>query len=188
MVEKKEITPEMRLSEKEIDLIHNAFKDNDKLLKTIRKSMWQMELTEDEKRELNELVKGDEMKKVLRKIFLPELTGEEPFFNQVIDLWLSLEVNHLFPDDAKNFMLSRKKTIDFLKQELDVLCGEETERKECFNFTLSEDNIKNYINLISRNETIKHIEKCLIQLYAFGASNKETPEEMMKRISKDSSK
>jgi DNA replicative helicase MCM subunit Mcm2 (Cdc46/Mcm family) len=186
MVEKKQITPEMRLSEKEIDLIRNAFKDNEKLLKTIRKSMWQMELTEDEKRELTELVKGDEMKKVLRKIFLPELYGDEPIL-QVIDLWLGLEFKQYTPEEAHNHIKARDSVIKYIDQQLNELLHDMTGEMR-LRVELSDNCVADYINLLARNTILMHIEQCLMQLKVLANTVNETPEEMMKRIGQDSSK
>lgn len=186
-VEKKEIKPEMRFSEKELSLVRNTFADNDKLLKAIRKVFWQREISEEEKLMIGEMNKGDEIKAVIRKFFLPELDGDTPIL-QMIDLWLSLEFKQMNPEEAEPHIIARDRLIQYLDQQLKVLFNEYVATNIEFDFGRGNDREESYIGLLFRNTAVIHIDQCLMQIKVLANEPQETPEEMMARISKDSSK
>lgn len=87
---------------------------------------------------------NDELLKLLRKVFLPELNPELPL-GQMIDLWMTIPVDQMTPEQA-------------------------------------------LINLKARNTVIGHIEAQLMQLKILANEKDLTPEEVAKKIIKDSGK
>jgi hypothetical protein len=78
---------EMRISENEIKLIKSTFKDNEGLLK------------------------------LLRKIFLPEITSDAPL-GQNIDLWMTIPVNQMTEQQALSNLLARNQLIQHVESQL----------------------------------------------------------------------
>jgi hypothetical protein len=78
---------QMRFTEQELSLIKNTFKGNDELLK------------------------------VMRKVFLPEIDPDAPV-GQVIDLWLTVQISDKTPEQAYAQLLARNTLISHLDQQL----------------------------------------------------------------------
>jgi hypothetical protein len=78
----------------------------------------QMRFTEDELRLIQETFKNNEkLLKVMRKVFLPELDPDAPL-GQVIDLWVSIPLKEMNPQDAMVNMLARNQLIMHVEQQL----------------------------------------------------------------------
>lgn len=105
---------QMRITDSELELIKATYSNNTDLLK------------------------------ILRKVFLPEVTAESPI-GQNIDLWLTLDIENLTPAEIA-------------------------------------------IKLQARNETIRHIEGCLVQLSLLAGQPNETVEQTKERLAKNSTK
>jgi len=88
--EKQKKGRQMRITESEIELIKKTFKDNEQLLK------------------------------LLRKIFLPELDPTAPL-GENIDLWLSVPVKQLPHEDAVIQIMARNELINHIEMQLMVL-------------------------------------------------------------------
>jgi len=88
---------QMRFSDSELSYMRNTFKNNDELLK------------------------------LLRKVFLPELDPTAPL-GQMVDLWGSIPVKELSPEAAHINILARQTLISHLDQcimQLQVLANQE---------------------------------------------------------------
>jgi len=77
----------MRYTEDELHLIKATFKDNERLLK------------------------------LLRKVFLPEIDPDAPI-GQVIDLWMTVKVDDLTPEQALINIKARNTLISHVDQQL----------------------------------------------------------------------
>lgn len=91
---------QMRFSEKELSIIRNIFNGRDDLLK------------------------------LLRKVFLPELDPELPI-GQMIDLWMTLDIKDKPPEEVKIQLIARNTVITHIESQLMQLrtlanSGEET--------------------------------------------------------------
>lgn len=78
---------EMRIKPEEVDMIKSAFKGNETLLK------------------------------VLRKVFLPELSPDTPL-GQQIDLWMTVPLQNLDPDQAMINIIARNQLIQHVEAQL----------------------------------------------------------------------
>lgn len=78
---------QMRFSDAELALIQATFKDNDPLLK------------------------------LLRKVFLPEYQPYAPL-GQAVDLWMTVDVRNLTPEQAYVRLLARNELITHVEQQL----------------------------------------------------------------------
>jgi hypothetical protein len=114
MSEKKSVKPEMRITDAELSLIKMLFADNDVALK------------------------------LLRKIFLPEITADAPI-GQNIDLWMTLKVEGVPMEEAIINLKARNTVIQHLEMclnQLKVLAGTKTESVEETKDRLAKDSSK----------------------------------------------
>lgn len=77
----------MRFTPQEIDLIKSVFRDNEPLLK------------------------------LMRKVFLPEIDPTAPL-GQIIDLWMTIPLKEIKPEDAIINLLARNTVIQHIDQQL----------------------------------------------------------------------
>lgn len=183
---KKEQT--MRFDDKELGLIKETFKDNLPILKAIRKVFLQIPLTEREDVELRKSMRGDVMK-IMRKSFLPEVDGNAPI-NQVIDLWMTIKIDDKTPEEAEPFITARGMVIEYINQQLEALGGNGKEEIKFSSF-LEMTGVSpkyQYINLITRNTVVFHVESQINDINILANEKDETKEEAKKRQKKDSSK
>lgn len=182
----------MRYSNQELQIIKNTFAENDDLLKTIRKVMLQMPLNAVDLSRL-ELIKKKEVLAILRKTFLPTLDADAPI-NQQLDLWMTVQIVDKTSDEAYPHLKAREMVIDYIDQQLYML--EEGCKvpygKEKIKFSklvnLERVDTKVYIDMITRNTIVNHIEMQLMMLKILGGLKDETLEETQERLKKDSAK
>ena len=181
-------TVERRYNDVETELIRNTF-NNLSLLKSIRKVMLQLPFTEAEDVTLRKVLTPDVIK-LVRKAFLPTISGDEPL-SQITDAWSTITVTDKMPDVALLVLRARELTIKYLDEQLNILGGASKVKTIIFeNFTILKDKREEeaYIDIIARNNILGNIEKQLMELYILSAMPKETPEEIAKRNTIDSSK
>jgi len=181
---KKEQT--MRYTDEELDLIKSTFKDNLPLLKAIRKIFLQMRISESEEVIVKKKIKGDVLA-LVRKCFLPTLDGDAPI-NQVIDLWVTLDIRNLPAPDAYHLLKAREIIIDYLDQQLNSFNEGGVDIDIKFNklSTLVNNPDTAIINLTARNTIVLHIENSINQLYIL-ANQKELTKEEQKELDKKNS-
>lgn len=105
---------QMRFSDADLSLIKNTFANNEELLK------------------------------VLRKVFLPELTADAPI-GQNIDLWMTLKIEDLEPEQALINIKARNTVIQHLEMslmQLSILAGQKEETVDETKKRLAKDSSK----------------------------------------------
>jgi hypothetical protein len=105
---------EMRISDSELQLIKNTFAGNTDLLK------------------------------LLRKVFLPELSAKAPL-GQNIDLWMTVNLENLTPEQALINLKARNSLIQHVEmqlQMLSILAGQKDETVEQTKARLKKDSSK----------------------------------------------
>lgn len=86
----------------------------------------------------------DELLKVIRKIFLPEITADAPI-GQSLDLWMTLKVEDMSPEDALINIKARNTVIQHVEMclnQLKVLAGMKEESVEETKKRLKKDSNK----------------------------------------------
>lgn len=114
MEKKQEKKAEMRISDAELSLIKMTFAENDTLLK------------------------------ILRKIFLPEISAEAQI-GQNFDLWMTLQLDNLPPDQAIINIKARNTVISHVENclvQLKLLAGIKNETVEETKERLQKDSSK----------------------------------------------
>lgn len=187
---KQEKKQTKRYTDNELDLVKRTFKGNDDLLKAIRKVFLQLPLTPVEQTMIISGLKDKpEVVAILRKTFLPTIDGDAPF-NQVVDLWMTIDVKDKSPELALPHVMAREKLIKYLDQQLNFLGGNDECNLKLADMTNFEgknaDEI--YSNLLFRNTLIYHVEQQLTQIEVLSNQIDETSEQTAKRLAKDSSK
>lgn len=174
----------MRFSESELELIKSTFAENLDLLKALRKFFLQIPVSQ----ETLNFFKAKPLLDLIRKTFLPTITGEEPL-NQAIDLWMTIQMGEKTVDEFVLHIQARDLVIKYLDQMLSILDGKNITpiNFEKFLGIKSNEEIM-YMNLIARNTIITHIEQQLTQLYLLAGLKKETPKETIERLKKSSNK
>jgi len=179
-----------RYNEAELALIRETFKDNLALLKAIRKSFLQLSMTEKEEIALRTTIKG-EVLELIKKSFLPEITGDEPL-NQVVDLMMTIDVVNKTPQEAKAHLDSRHLLIAYMKQQLAELEGNRVQESEMIHFLpLSESNENPHVefaNLVARNTIILLVENQIRDLNSLANREELTDEEKKEAAKLDSTK
>lgn len=181
----------MRYTDDELGAIKSVFAENDDLLKAIRKSMLQMSLNALDLSML-EVVKTPAVLALLRKSLLPTLDGDAPL-NQVIDLWMTVNIAEKDPFESYNQLKARELLINYIDQQLRVLSDRSAKEKIKFeslsNLTIPRAEAPQvFINFVARNTIIQHIEQVLNILKVLAGMKDETLEQTQERLRKDSSK
>lgn len=178
----------MRYSDEELSLLKNTFTNADELLKAIRKVFLQIKRSEAEQQLLANLT--PEAIAVIRKTVLPTIDGDAPI-NQVIDLWMTLDVKERPITEGLHFILARKKLMDYLDQQLGVLEGNgDTGFISFTELTSLGDKTAEQVftDILMRNTLIYHIEQQLQQFSILAEQSSENREERRAKIKKDSVK
>ena len=87
---------------------------------------------------------NDVLLKTLRKVFLPEITADAPI-GQQIDLWMTVKIEDLSPEDVIINLKARNTLIQHLEmclQQLKVLAGSKEESVEDTKARLAKDSAK----------------------------------------------
>ncbi len=77
-------------------------------------------LSDDEKALIQSIWSNEDVLKLTRKIFLPEITADAPIGGQV-DLWMSLDVRGMVPEQAMSWIIARNSLINHLEACLQML-------------------------------------------------------------------
>jgi hypothetical protein len=183
----KENLSARRINDAEMSLIKNTFAENDMLLVTIRKALLGISLNADEKKLIAQVMKGDVVA-LIRKIFLPEITGTEPL-GQTVDLWMTLSITDKTSSQVEVLVNSRKILIDWLETAINaIVAGKKVRDVRSFSPSTFEGMTELNANIIARNTYIGHVEQQLLQLKMLAGMKAETVDQTKQRLGKDSAK
>lgn len=178
---------QMRFSEEELDLIKRTFNNNEALLKSVRKVMLQLPLDVIDQTSLL-VFKKEDLMMLMRRVFLPELKGDVPI-GQQIDLWMTINIDGKCVEDAYDLLVSRKKLIDYIEQQLECLNDTNKVGKIRFEDLVSLEGKEEedlVTDVIARNTMVGHTENQILQLQILSSMKDETEEEKKDRELKDS--
>lgn len=191
-MEVKKQKQSMRYADVELETIKLAFAENDELLIAIRKHFLQLPLTAVEQALVIALKNNEPVLKVIRKTMLPTIDGDAPF-NQVIDLWMTIDLKDKDPKDALIVITAREKLIIYLEQQLKTLEGgvpslDDIQLKDLTKVLVKTRADEMLSNFIMRNTLIAHTEQQLFMFSILAGQKNETVEQTKERLKKDSSK
>ena len=175
-----------RLTESDRRVIKDTFKDNWVTLEIIRNSFFGFTLTDWEKG----AIKGfsPELKRVLRKIFLPEITKETPI-GQSKDLWFNAGNNIKGVSDSDTIMkLATAYVVALVRRSLERLDNPELEGISLGVDVKDLSTPESSYKLIARQNFIVGTEQQLVALNTLAYQKEESPSEKTARLSKDSTR
>lgn len=171
-----------RLNKGEEALLRLVFKDREDLLLLMRNLFFGFELTVQEKEVIKNTFKEEGIRKIVRKIILPELQADIPI-GQNIDLWMTVQIDGKLPEEIATIFESREKLIGILDESLKLL-----ENPDYKKMRLQFDTMPSLVDLVARNSFITHIEFQLGVIRTLANQKEESPEEKVKRVKKDSNR
>lgn len=179
----------LKYTAKELDLLRGVFKDNEPLLKVIRKSLLQHTLTEQEDHILVQNIKGDDLKVLMHRIFLPCLTDDNPITHEY-DEWSGDQLEMRLVENAVQVLRARKLAMEYGEQEFNNLF----ERKESeiklkdLESLINKTDVEIFINFLARQAIVNKVKDFVRDLKVFGNTEKMTDEELSDMIRKNSTK
>lgn len=174
-----------------------VFKDNEKLLKLLRKVFFQMEFTSDEQVLLGKVLQGNQvLYDAMSKIFKPEISVDAPIGNMP-SRWIDKKYSDLLASEAKILVLARQDSIKFVENGLKRI----ENLKEGGSGAPIEQVIDIYLSRDYSNEKDADVKRAIcawqdsflllesmgiLQIQLLSNMRDETPEEREKRLKKDS--
>ena len=175
----------MPTNEQELALIKRTFKDNDALLQSMRAVMLNITPSDsDRKLVIDTFADNDELFKLVYKRFLPTLTKETPI-GQIADVWLGAE--QMVFGQSENAITQaieyKERSIEMTKIALQGLKSGNCD----VDVTFSARKYLNDplgINLLARNQFIRHVESQLLFLKLIASQTKADPNKIGKNSGK----
>lgn len=180
----------MRYTDAELSLIRGTFLNNDTLVNALRKHFLQFKLSKTEQAIINAFKDNKALIDILSKTFMPQIDPESPL-NQLVDLWMTIDIKDKTPDVAFPHILARNIVIKYLNDCFNRLSGENSEYIFLGFEPKNMDNtldLEIYSKLIARNTIIAHVDMQLFQLVTLAGMKDETVEDAKARLSKNSLK
>lgn len=170
--------------ERDRQSIVSVFKDNEKLLKSLRALFLNLGLTPEEKASVRSL--SSEIKRIIRDRFYPVMDKDTPI-GLSKDVWLGAEtmVFGHSKDSIKQAIEYKDKALKMTQAALELLDEDGTVIDLRFDARKSDDL---GVNLLARNQYIRHVESQLYSLWIIANQKEETPNQAKKRAQLDSSK
>ena len=177
----------MRFSEHELETLKSVFAENDLLLMTFKKFMYQGKLTNEENKILDS-VRKENVLNVIKKTFVPKLDPEAAL-SQSVDLF-----SNLSPDDSEektyNNVVIRTRMYDYLNRMFELLTTGKAETISLEDLIVLGEKTPEeiYLDVMLRNILTQHIDFQLLQIKTLAGTKVETVEETLARLQKDSTK
>jgi len=178
---------QMRYSDEELNLLKSMFADNEDLAYTVRKAMFFGGLNDAEIATLKANFGTKEAMALMSKSFYPQIESTDPL-QQVVDLWMTVDLKEKTGDDVKIVLKARQQLIERVEKALQAIAEPSAEPLHAIAFNLTGDTETDQINLVARNVFINHVAMVLNSAVLLAGTKTETVEETVKRIQKDSSK
>lgn len=172
-----------RFSIQDKSLLKATFGGNDVLILAVRSALLGFDLTPEEKELIRKSLATPEIHKLMRKLFLPELSKDIPI-TQNYDLWKTDDVFRSTPETFDYLKDMKKHLFDLIETGLERLKNPDGKAP---NLTVTFDSPLEFVH--ARNGYIDSVENKLSKdLIPLSNGAELTPEEMMEKIKRDSSK
>jgi hypothetical protein len=171
-----EQTPQMHVDEKELAVIQRTFKDNDELLKSMRAVMLNLSPSESDKKLVTDVFADDALYALVYKRFLPTLSKDSPI-GQASDVWLGAE-QMVFGQSESAILQAieyKERSIEMTQKALEALRDSSKIEADVIFSARKYLNDPWGINLLARNQFIRHIESQLLFLKLIAAQTKADP-------------
>lgn len=173
-------------------LIRSTFKDNEALVKTIRKAMLQQKLNAVDLANLLSLMPNKDLQRILRDYLCPELNEDTPIGVQG-DFFMSIPIKDIQPENAVWHIRGVSLWREYMKQQLDAIFSGNAQKKQKLVFADLEateglSDVEVFVNHFARTHIAKQIDLTLLKLIAKANEKEKTPEELEKEREQNSSK
>lgn len=178
-----------KLNEAELDLIRKSFKGNEYLLKALRALWFGLGVSDEEKKLIKSTFNDDAVYEAIKRRLYPVL-NKEMEIGMVQDGWLGTE-QMIF--GANNNAITqaiqyKAKALEMTKYALDMLRDPDMSAPNLeYNPNIAV-NDELGVNLLARNQYIRHIEGQLSFIHIIAEQEQTTTQELEKRTKQDSSK
>jgi predicted negative regulator of RcsB-dependent stress response len=182
-------------SDAELGLL-SRFKENDLLLKLVRKVFWQEELSDKQVKEIQNQISTD-VYAVLLKLFHPRMSSDDGIMD-VASRWLTPSFANNLTRETKSHVLGRQDAVRFVDKGLDRLLdivenGDSKQWELVIDIQMrgdyeqkSEDEVRRAV--IAHQEALTFLESRLVQIRMLAGRKTETLADRTTRLKKDSTK
>ncbi len=176
-------------SNKELEFLNKMLSGNDKLVYAIRKVLLQFNLTDSDKETLKQVT--PELIRVMKKRILAEPSNEFPF-GQIPLFYstLSEAFKSKIAEDMEKEFDAKELEIAYIEQQLAVLADLDAQQPIKQPIKLSEMPTMSdrYIGITAYTFLFWYLDQMLYTIKILSGKKGETPEDMKKRLSRDSNK
>lgn len=170
---------EKRITEEEINLLKSVFGDTKEIYIALRNMFFGLPLDETEKNLLQRL-QTEKIKTLLYKLFLPEIQKDIPV-GQTFDLWQTKDISEANEDNFDRIFETKEILLGKVKKGLALLDNLDGEKNSLVI-------TKSLPDLLARNSFISYIDSQIRMIMSLANSKEMTPEQMMEKIKRDSTK
>lgn len=162
-------------TEKDNATVKSLFQNNEAMLKIMRALFLGLGVTEAEKEQVRSMFKNNDLLRIVRNKFHPELSRETPI-GQVADVWLGVEqmIFGVPRDTIQQAMQYKDLALEMTRKALKLLEDPDGERVSVSYDPKLYLNDPLGINLLARNQYIRHVETQLTALWII--ANQKTAE------------
>ncbi len=173
---------------REVEVIKKAFEDNEKVLKTMRAIMFGLPVTDAEKEEVKALFADDELYGFVKKRFAPEL-DKDTEIGKVQDMWLGAEQMIFGQSEItiEQAIQYKDASIKMTRHAVALLRDPDGQAPNVAYDPTIISNDPLGVQLLTRNQYMRHIESQLLFLWVIANNKKENQEEINKRLEQNSS-
>lgn len=184
-LEKKiaDVLSRQRITLEDKRIFKGLFTDNYELLQVVRNLFFGFELTAEQKEQIKDKFRSEESRKVMRKLFLPEISPNDPIGHSG-DFWKTSEFMSVKEKEWFDSHRDAKlQIIDKLELALALLVDPDGNKPTIQ--VSSDDSLE---DMVARNNFIGHVEQMLIYIYGYTGEEELTPDALADRLRKNSNK
>lgn len=177
--------------EKDLKLIKENFAENEPLLKDIRSLLISREISDKSREQIREMFKNEDLVRIVKNQIYQDDTDDVPV-GQMNDFWMNAnKIEGMSYEQIQQSVIFRTKVLKLLRQipivlknpELKIDIYEPPADEKSYVWTERPD-----CDILARNLYIKSVDTAMFYLKLRAGTKKETPEETMERLKKDSMK
>lgn len=179
----------INVNQNELQKIKQAFKDNDILLKAMRALFLGLGVTSEEKQLIKSTFADDELFTLVADRFYPTLK-KDTAIGQVQDIWLGAEtmIFGVARDTIAQAILYKDRSAKMVQKALGLLRNVDGEAPRVRYEPTEVVNDELGIELLARNQYIRHIESQIYFLKVIAETKEDSPKEIERKSAVNSTK
>lgn len=178
---------QLKVTETELSKIKEVFLGNDALLKAMRGLFFGLGITDAEKELIKTTFANDEIYNIVKNRFYPTLKKDDNI-GQAQDIWLGAEtmIFGVPRDTIVQAIQYKDRAMKMVKRGLDLLKDPISDGIHVEYNPNIPDELG--IDLLARNQYVRHVESQLLFLKVIAETKKDTPKEAEERATKNSAR